>query len=155
MGGGLGERHVRRALVPALVRALLLTALLAGLAWFVVGAIAGPEARASVLWAGGVAYLGCVLGKLVGRLVPGGRPEAAAQAALVSLGVRLFGTLILAWVALSLGAAPLNSFVLVLAVLYLALLVQEVVEAAREVQGGGGGVPSQPGPTSRDGADAS
>jgi hypothetical protein len=131
------------------LRALGLTLALGAVAWLLVGAWSGPDARVVVPWAAGVALAGLLLGRLAGRLVPRGRPEAAAQAALAGMGARMLGTVALAWVAASAGVAPLPAFALVLGALYLALLVLEVVEAVAEVREASGALPSPPGSSAR------
>lgn len=120
--------------VRFLLRSLLLVAVICAVAWFVVGALAGDEARGVVLVAAAVAWGGALLGRLAGLLVPGGRPEAAAQAALVGLVARLLSTATFTWLAVHLGTTPVPAFVAVLCTLYLALLVLEVGQAAAEVR---------------------
>ncbi len=121
-----------------LLRAAALTVVLGGVAWVLVGAVVGPEARGVVPWAAGAALLGLTLGRLAGLLVPAGRPESPAQAALLSLGVRLCSTAGLALVALQVGVAPATTFALVLGALYLSLLVLEVSQAVAEVRSAAG-----------------
>jgi hypothetical protein len=127
-------RSPATSLVTFLVRATVLVALLGAIAWFVVGAVVSADARRVVLVAAAVAWGGAALGRLAGLLVPGGRPEAPAQAALVALGVRLMVTAAACWVALEAGVSPVPAFVAVLGGLYLALLVLEVGQAAAEVR---------------------
>ena len=121
-----------------LLRAAALTVVLGALAWVVVGELAGAQARSVVPWACGAALLGLILGRLAGLLVPGGRPESAAQAALLSLGVRLCSTAGFALVALQAGVTPATTFALVLGALYLSLLVLEVSQAIAEVRAAAG-----------------
>lgn len=116
-----------------LLRALGLTAIVGALAWVVVGAVRGSAEQGVVPWAAGVSLLGALLGHLAGGLVPSGRPESAAQAALVALGVRLMATAGLALVALQTGVSPAATFAIVLGTMYLALLVLEVARAVAEV----------------------
>jgi hypothetical protein len=94
----------------------------------------GDFALAAVAWASAIAFVGAVLGRLVGLLVPAGRPESPAQAAMVALGVRLLSTASFCFVAVNLGVAPVPTFVAVVLVQYLALLVLEVGQAVAEVR---------------------
>jgi hypothetical protein len=135
---------VRASFGRSLLRALVLTVALSALAWLVVGLVVDHAARAVVPWAAACAFAGMLLGRLAGRLVPRGRPESAAQAALAGMGARILATVGLAWAAAAAGVAPLRVFALVLAGLYLALLVLEVVEAVAEVRDASRGLPSPP-----------
>ena len=127
-----------------LLRAAGLTVALSAVAWVLVASFAGPQAQSVVPWAAGVTFLGALLGRLAGRfLVPAGRPESPAQAALVGLGVRLLSTAALAFAALQMGVSPAPTFALVLGALYLPLLVLEVVQAVADV-GVAAGEPTKP-----------
>jgi len=130
---------VRASLLRFLLRAAALTVVLGAVAWVLVGQLAGAAAQPVVPWAAAAALLGLTLGRLAGLLVPPGRPETPAQAALVSLGVRLCSTAALAFVALQVGVAPATTFALVLGALYLSLLVLEVAQAVAEVRSATGG----------------
>lgn len=128
----------RASLVRFLVRSLLLVALVGAMAWWAVGAWAGADARRVVPVAAAIAWGGALLGRLAGLLVPAGRPESPAQAALVALGVRMLVTASACWVALEAGTTPVPAFVASLGGLYLALLVLEVGQAAAEVRSASG-----------------
>jgi len=136
MESGLGVGCVVSMSLPRfLLRAAGLTVAVSAVAWVLVGSLAGPHAQHVVPWAAGVTFLGALLGRLAGHfLVPSGRPESPAQAALVGLGVRLLSTAALSFAALQLGVSPARTFALVLAGLYLSLLVLEVVQAAADVR---------------------
>lgn len=122
---------------PALrfpVRATAVAAALAGLALLPVRAWVGAPGVTAVLLASAVALVGALVGHAAGRLLPRGRPEAPAQAAFLSMGVRLLLTTVLAFVALSAVEAPAHAFALVVGGQYLALLVVEVGEAVAELR---------------------
>jgi hypothetical protein len=123
-----------RRLVRESALSLLLVAALAALAWLALRTFWAEETARVVPWAAGAAWVGSLLGRVAGLLIPRDKPEAPAQAALVSLGVRLLSTAGLAWGALAAGATPAPAFVGVLGALYLALLVLEVRQAVAEVR---------------------
>jgi hypothetical protein len=89
--------------------------------------------------ASGIGLTGAVLGRVAGLLVPAGRPESPAQAALVAMGVRLLATAGMCLGAVALDVAPRPTFVAVVLVQYLALLVLEVGQAVAEVRAMGAG----------------
>jgi hypothetical protein len=115
-------------------RAVGLTLLIGGGAAFVARAWQGDGTLPAVAWASGIALVGAVLGRCAGFLVPSGRPESPAQAALAALGVRLLATAGMCFLAVRLGVAPVPTFVAVVLVQYLALLVLEVGQAVAEVR---------------------
>jgi peptidoglycan/LPS O-acetylase OafA/YrhL len=132
--GGGSSRFLRFA-----VRALGLTLAVGGAAALIVRGVQGDGALAAVAWASAIALTGAVLGRLVGLLVPQGRPESPAQASLVAMGVRLLATASLCFVAINFGVAPKPTFVVVVLAQYLALLVLEVGQAVAEVRAMGAG----------------
>lgn len=140
-----------RAVAFAL-KAALLTLALCALAYLPVRAWVGAEALRALGCAAAAAYAGALLGHGAGLLLPRRRPESAAQAAFLALGVRLMATVLLAFVLLRAVEPPAPPFALVLGALYLALLVLEVGEALAEVRGGSPGLPVPPSP--RGGANA-
>jgi hypothetical protein len=131
---GRGPRSPAAWFARFTVRALGLTLVLGGAAALIVRAWQGDAAFPAVAWASAIALTGAVLGRLAGLVVPAGRPESPAQAALVALGVRLLATAGMCFGAVSLGVAPVPTFVAVVLVQYLALLVLEVGQAVAEVR---------------------
>lgn len=121
------------------VRALGLTVAVGGAAALVVRSWQGDGALGAAAWASAIALAGAVLGRLAGLLVPGGRPESPAQAALVAMGVRLLATAGMCFGAIAFGVAPRPTFVAVVLAQYLALLVLEVGQAVAEVRAMGAG----------------
>lgn len=132
------------------LRALGLTLVVAGIAALLATSWVGSEAVPAVVWASGIALAGALLGRLAGRLVPGGRPESPAQAAMVGIGVRLIATAGACFAAFALGVAPRPTFVATVLVQYLALLVLEVGQAVAEVRSAEAALPGR-----RDGGAAS
>lgn len=122
---------------PFVVRAAALCVLLGAGAALVTGARPGSPAFVALLCASGIALAGALAGRLAGRLVPPGRPESIAQAALAGIGVRLITTAGLCFGALEAGVAPRMTFVVVVLVQYLALLVLEVAQAVADMRSAG------------------
>ena len=145
MGGQRGGRTLPSSFFRFAWRATALALVLGGVCAVVATTWADTSALPAVVWASAIALAGALLGRLAGRLVPPGRPESPAQAAMVGIGVRLIATAGACFAAVSLGVAPRPTFVVTVLVQYLALLVLEVGQAVAEVRSAEGSVPGRQG----------
>ena len=117
-----------------ILKAFLVAAVVTAAAAWPAKALGGDDGLLALLWAGGVALLGAILGHVAALLIPEGAPEAPAQAALVALGVRLLSTAGMALAIMVAGPVARLPFALWLALEYGALLVLEVGSSLASVR---------------------